>query len=136
MARIQRSAASGVRVRTVVPAKPKALKLIGGQKSLDSLHAQTVAAAKKTAPNRLQLALAVTSRHFVCDTEEDLDAPATANMSVDDRTHIAFDLNEEDGPWAVAMSDSTLAWAVVTADELSSVKLVEDFVSCVFGHLR
>lgn len=125
-----------MRIPTDIPTKRSALTLIGGQKSLDQLHAATAAIAKQNAPNRLQLAIAITSRHFACETEEDLDAPATAGMSVNDRTHMAFDLNNEDGPWAVAMSNSAFAWATVSADDLASSKTVQDFLNCVFGHLR
>ena len=121
---------------TSVPTRQKALSVIGGPPALNAMHAASVATAKQTSSNRLQLAMAVTSRHFSCSTPDDLQLPATAGMSVDDRTHLAFDLNNEDGPWAVAMSENSYAWAAISADDLGSLKVVQDFLSAVFGHLR
>jgi hypothetical protein len=130
------SSATSLKTRTSVPTRQRALNVIGGPAALDSLHAANVAVAKKTSYNRLQLSMAITGRHFACSSPGDLEAPATAAMSVDDRTHIAFDLNSEDGPWAVAMSNNAYAWATITADDLASLKVVQDFLSAVFGHLR
>jgi hypothetical protein len=125
-----------IRVRTKVPTKQQALRVIGGKKALADVHAETAKVAAKAAGNRLQFAVAITGRHFACDTEEDLRAPATAGMSVNDRAHMAFDLNNEDGPWAVFMSNNVFAWATVTVDDLASLKIVQDFINCVYGHLR
>jgi hypothetical protein len=125
-----------IRIRTQVPTKKKALELIGGKAALADVHAETAKVAAVAAGNRLQFAVAITGRHFACDTEEDLKAPATAGMSVNDRAHMAFDLNNEDGPWAVFMSNNTFAWATVAADDLAGLKIVQDFINCVYGHLR
>jgi hypothetical protein len=127
---------AAMRIRTQVPTRKQALKLIGGNAALAAVHAETAKVALAASGNRLQFALAITKRHFACATAEDLEAPATAGMSVSDRAHMAFDLNNQDGPWAVFMSNQAFAWAVVTADDLGGLKIVQDFLNCVYGHLR
>lgn len=116
--------------------KQSALRIVGGKKTLNQLHANSAKVAKRNAPDRLQLALAITQRYFAYNSSADLKSPATANMSANERAHITYQLNNQDGPWAVAMSHDAFAWAKASPGDLAKLKTVLDFLNYVYGHLR
>jgi hypothetical protein len=119
------------------PSPRKALSLIGGKEALDDLHEKSVKATSKAAPIRLRLAIAITARHYVIDTEADLAQSLVSTLDEAwEREHMAWSLNTIDGPWAQHMSGGAFAWATVSTAELADLGTRGDFVEMAYLHLR
>lgn len=109
--------------------------LVGTQRQ--SLENSFSAMSANLAPSRLQLATSITQRHYTCNTPEALQTSITQSLAQQwQQAHMAFTLNDQDGPWAVAISNNALAWAAVAPGDLSTLKIVGDFLALVYHHLR
>ena len=110
-------------------------QLVGSNR--DTLEKQFHQQVTSLTPSRLQLATAITQRHYTFNATQDLQVSIAQSLSQDwQRAHVAFALNTQDGPWAVAMSHNSLAWATVAANDLGTLKIVGNFLALVYLHLR
>ena len=121
-----------------VPSSKKAVGLIGGKAALEKLHQKGAKLAAAAAPTRLQLAIAVTKRHYLIDTEQDLKQSIKATLDdAWEQQHMLWSLNKVDGPWAQGMSQGQFVWAPLTdVAELTALSVRGDFVEMIYLHLR
>ena len=123
--------------RPGIPSLKTALGLLGGAGKLAKLRSATVSLATASVPTKLQLAVYIAQRHYPLASRADLEASIRPSLADAYQVeHLAYLLNKQDGPWAIAVSRNSLTWQPVTGTDLDGLRTRGDFVEMVFHHLR
>ena len=120
-----------------VPPVKVALGLIGGAPKLAKLRSKTVSLATAAVPAKLQLAVWITQRHYPVVSQADLEAPIRPGLArpyaIENTVYV---LNQQDGPWAVAISGQDVSWKPVKHEDIACLLTRGDFIEMIFHHLR
>lgn len=126
-----------IRMPAGIPSTAEALSLIGGAPKLAKLRAQTLKLATATVPTKLQLAVFIAQKYQEIRSRSDLSRSVRPILGDSYQVeHMAYVLNREDGPWAVAVSSSALTWKPVTNDDITALSTCGDLMEVIFHHLR
>ncbi|HVT36758.1 MAG TPA: hypothetical protein VHE37_14305 [Nevskiaceae bacterium] len=120
-----------------VPPVKVAVGLIGGAPKLAKLRSKTVSLATAAVPAKLQLAVWIAQRHYPVQRKTDLEQSVRASLArpyaVENMVYL---LNQQDGPWATAISGHDISWKPVKHEEVACLLTRGEFLELVFHHLR
>lgn len=123
--------------RASIPSLKTALSLVGGASKLAKLRSETVSLATASVPTKLQLAVHIAQRHYMIGDRDDLSQSIRPSLGDPyEVENLAYLLNKQDGPWAIAVSRNSLTWQPVRGSDLDCLRTRGDFVEMVFHHLR
>lgn len=122
---------------TGIPSLKTALSLVGGASKLARLRSATVSLATASVPTKLQLAVHIAQRHYTLCGRADLELSIRDTLADSyEIENLAYLLNMQDAPWAIAVSKNHLTWQPVDSTDLECLKTRGDFVEMIFHHLR